>query len=103
MNLFLQRVPGKLNLTRIREDLTQVDSVESAHHVHVWSLDGEHHVLTAHLMVAEGVTKDDLVQIKRDCRAAVHDLELEHITLEFEFSDEDCSMHHDNPNQPATA
>jgi len=101
VELFLQRVPGNIDLERVRRDLVQVDNVESAHHLHIWSLDGEHHVLTAHLVVAEHITREDLVCIKQGCRDAVHDLELEHITLEFEFGDEDCSMHHDHAHEEA--
>ena len=68
------------------------------HHVYLWSLDGEHHVLTAHLVVDQGVTGDDVKRIKRESKAAIEDVApgIEPMTPEIEFENTDCSMpeHH---------
>lgn len=97
--LFLQSVPQQVNLSDITARLEAVDGVCSTHHVHIWSLDGEHNVLTAHLVVDSDTTRDAAVRIKRDAMAALDalDLELEHVTLEIDYQDDDCSMESDDP------
>ncbi|WP_439483431.1 hypothetical protein [Cyclobacterium plantarum] len=35
----------------IRSKLREVKHVQSIHYTHIWSLDGEHHVLTTHLVL----------------------------------------------------
>jgi len=98
VELFLQAVPSESSLRLIQSRFETVNAVCSTHHVHLWSLDGEHHVLTAHLVVDEGLTGDDVKRIKRESKAAIEDLDLgiEHMTLEIEFENTDCSMpeHH---------
>lgn len=90
--LFLQAAPQGIDLAEIEGRLRDIDGVQSTHHTHVWSLDGEHNVLTTHLVVREDAGKDDLIRIKRSVREAVEDLSLEHLTIELEYSDEDCSQ-----------
>lgn len=105
VELFLQAVPDEANLRAIRERFEAFDAVCSTHHIHLWSLDGEHHVLTAHIVVDEDIPKEEIVRIKQESKAAVAalDLEIEHITLEIEFNDEDCSMHADGHAHAAHA
>jgi len=92
--LFLQAVPDHTSLRAIRSRLEAVAGVQSAHHVHLWSLDGEHHVLTAHLVVAADADLDSVLQIKCESRSQIESLgeHIEHMTLEIEYSDDDCSM-----------
>ena len=90
--VFLQATPEELDLETLDADLGAIPGVLSTHHTHVWSLDGQHHVLTTHLVVPAAATKADIVQIKRDALRKLADLEVEHTTLEVEFEDEDCRM-----------
>jgi cobalt-zinc-cadmium efflux system protein len=62
------------------------------HHTHLWSLDGERHVLTTHVVVAEETTKDRVLGVKRAFKEIAENLGLEHTTLEVEYEDEDCLM-----------
>ncbi len=100
--LFLQAVPDAHNLPDIEHALAKIRQVFSVHHTHIWSLDGENHVLTTHLVVEPDASKDDLIRIKSDVRAITSELSLAHSTVELEF-EEDCSMndldhtHHDHP------
>ncbi len=92
--LFLQAVPDHTSLRAIRSRLEAIAGVQSAHHVHLWSLDGEHHVLTAHLVVAADADLGSVLQIKCESRKQIEALgeQIEHVTLEIEYSDDDCSM-----------
>lgn len=90
--VFLQAIPPNVDLDAIKQKFQALDGVQSLHHVHIWSLDGDHHVLTAHLVVNDSATKDDIMTIKCEAKVAVSDLHLEHITIEVEFESEDCVM-----------
>jgi len=91
LGLFLQRTPKNVDLDRVRETICDCQQVLSSHDTRVWSLDGQHHVLTTHLVVDEDVGKEDILRIKRDCKRALYKiLSLSHITIEFEYPSEAC-------------
>ncbi len=96
VKIFLQSVPDDNMLADIRQKLQSIDYIRAIHHVHLWSLDGERHVLTAHLEVAHMITAKDQRQIKRQINDRLSEFHLVHTTLEFELPDEICR---DNENQ----
>ena len=91
MALFLQAVPDAIDLPEVEHTLLAIPQVQSVHHTHIWSLDGEHHVLTAHLVVDPEASKEDLIRIKHAAAGIAGGMSLEHATIELEF-EEDCSM-----------
>lgn len=90
--LFLQATPENIDLEAIEQQLVAIDGVQSTHHTHIWSLDGDHHVLTTHLVVGDEVSREDVLRIKQESKSLVESLHLEHITVEIEYQEEDCSM-----------
>lgn len=92
LKLFLQAVPDHIDPRDIERRLRRVGGVQDVHHMHIWSLDGEHHVFSAHLVVDAALSKDDAMCVKQDCRAAIRDLDLSHVTIEIEYGGQDCSM-----------
>ena len=92
LELFLQAAPTEMDVEEIENMLLAIDGVKSTHHTHLWSLDGEHHVLTTHLVIDKEATKDELVQIKLKSKELFADHQYEHVTIEMEFEDEDCRM-----------
>ena len=92
LSLFLQGVPSDIDLDTFENKVLKIDQVLSTHHTHVWSLDGEHHVLSTHVVVAKDVTKADAIDIKNAVRALIDTSEFEHITVEIEYKNEDCVL-----------
>ena len=90
--LFLQGVPDSISISKLEEKFAAIDGVTSVHHTHVWSLDGEHHVLTTHLVVAQEVERRKILEIKRQIASMTLDLHLEHSTIEIEYENEFCSI-----------
>ena len=90
--LFMQAVPDSINLEAIDARLRHIPEVLSTHHTHVWSLDGENHVLTTHVVIDEQTSKDDIVCIRQDIQVVVRELNFSHTTVEIEFGDDDCGM-----------
>lgn len=92
LTLFLQGVPEQIDLNEIERRILAIDRVESLHHTHVWSLDGEHHILTAHVVVDQNTTKDQAAGIKNEIKSQIEEMDFEHVTIEVEYANEDCSM-----------
>jgi cobalt-zinc-cadmium efflux system protein len=92
-SLFLQGVPGGFDLSAFEAKLRAIDHVIDSHHTHVWSLDGQHHVLTTHLIVPAGSSASLLCDVKSAAIAHIDQIpgmEFEHTTIEIEFEDEPC-------------
>jgi cobalt-zinc-cadmium efflux system protein len=90
--LFLQAVPENFDVGEVEEALLAMENVTSVHHTHLWSLDGEHHVLTTHIVVDPCTTRDQVLNLKREINQLTEGMHLEHTTLEIEYEDEDCRM-----------
>ena len=101
LSLFLHAVPEAFNLDEVKGRLLAMEHVRSLHHTHIWSMDGEHHVLTAHIVVDPCTDRDEIVQLKKEINSLTADLDIAHTTLEVEYEDEDCRMkgenHFDDP------
>lgn len=88
--LFLQAVPDRKLHDEIRETLLDIDGISDVHHQHLWSLDGEHHVLTAHIVVDGDFDADKYSAMKNATAEALEQYGLAHTTIEIERSVESC-------------
>ncbi|MCK5146692.1 cation transporter [bacterium] len=90
LRLFLQGVPPDISVDHIRREIEIIEGVWEVHHLHVWSLDGEHHVLTAHIVIDKICTREELFNIKGNINQLAESMHFAHTTLEFELSNEHC-------------
>lgn len=88
--LFFQATPDPELSQQIEKQLLQVPGVAQVHHVHLWSLDGEHHVLTAHINTSADFDLSQYLPLKQRLDEALHSFNLAHTTLEIELSNENC-------------
>lgn len=88
--LFLQATPDKELLDKIEESIVAVEGVADTHHLHLWSLDGENHVLSVHINTQPDFPVSRYAELKHSLKAALSEFELSHTTLEIELSDEQC-------------
>lgn len=49
----METVPTNVNLPPIIAELTSIDGVENAHHVHAWALTTGRNLFSAHLLITE--------------------------------------------------
>jgi cobalt-zinc-cadmium efflux system protein len=89
-SLLMQATPDKALHKQVLEVFLEVDHVTEVHHIHLWSLDGESHVLTAHLCLDAWVDAPKQVDIKADISRRLDAFGFMHTTIEFEFPDEAC-------------
>jgi len=90
--IFLQGVPPSLSLQAVGDHLSRLPGVAGVHDLHLWSLDGEHHILTAHVVIPEGSTGEEAMAIKCRVRDAATALGIQHATLEIERMGEACML-----------
>ena len=88
--IFLQAVPDPSLMNKIKSNLTSLDGVEGLHHVHLWSLDGEKHVFTAHVVLGKSFDIEDYNDMKRRMESVLAPFELLHSTIEIELRGEHC-------------
>ena len=91
--LFMQAIPEGLPVDEIERRLKTIEHIKSCHHTHCWSLDGQTHVLSTHVVVHDNARKEEIVQMKCAIRRMAQSLHFEHITVETEYEGETCSMH----------
>ena len=90
--LFLQGVPSTIDMKQVEQRLQAIEGILSTHHTHLWSLDGEHNVLTTHVVVESQATKETMLRVKSAVLAIGEELQCEHTTVEMEYEDEDCRL-----------
>lgn len=100
--LFLQRTPDPALTEQVRQRLEAVPLITGSHHLHLWSLDGDHHVLTAHLIVAQELTAAEQRNLKGTIDDALRPFGLAHTTIELELPAETCRDSRVTPHPPST-
>ena len=91
ISLFLQKSPINIDIKEIEANVLGIQWVLDIHHVHLWSLDGDKHVFTSHVLV-DSCNLDNAVEIKKSILDSLHPYWFEHTTIELEFSKNDCSQ-----------
>ena len=89
VKLFFQASPDNDLLQNVTDKLLELDAVSDLHHLHIWSLDGEHHVATVHV-VSQFESKAEYLELKESVSNALQGFELSHTTIEIELTSEEC-------------
>jgi cobalt-zinc-cadmium efflux system protein len=94
--IMLQEVPRDINLKELEEDFSKIPSVDSFHDLHIWSLDGEKHILSVHIVLGSDSLMKDSNRIKEDVRAISLKHGIGHVTVEVELTDEAKECRYNN-------
>jgi cobalt-zinc-cadmium efflux system protein len=88
--LFLQAVPGNISPKHLKKELLKLTQIKDVHDIHIWSLDGERHILSAHIVVDKDIPKEELRDLRKRVKNRLVKLGIGHSTLEVEFAGEKC-------------
>ncbi len=88
--LFLQATPKNFNEPEIDSKLKKNPLVLGIHDLHIWSLDGEKHILSGHLVVDKKSSRNDVADVKNKAKEVLTSIGIEHATLEIELEGEEC-------------
>lgn len=90
--IFLQAVPGDIDLQEIEKRMLSIEHVQSLHHTHIWSLDGDRHVFTTHIKLERLDNFDQLLTVKEEVKSILDEYSFEHYTIETELDKESCKL-----------
>lgn len=90
MIIMLQGTPGEIDADAIREKVTELSHVASMHDFHSWSIDGNYHVATMHVVLSMPLSMEELSDLKNIIREQLKVFKIEHVTIEFETKEETC-------------
>ena len=94
LHLSLDGVPEDIDLDEIKTMIRSMEGVENLHHVHVWAISTKENALTGHLVIAENLTGDQIIGIRREIRERLLGLNVSHATLEIETVNDLCINEH---------
>ncbi|MTJ01371.1 cation diffusion facilitator family transporter [Idiomarina piscisalsi] len=90
LKLFIQATPDKKTYKQVADALLELPHVADLHHLHFWSLDGEEHVLTVHLVLTENLDIETRSDLKQRIDNVLAPYALSHTTVELEDPNEAC-------------
>lgn len=88
----MQGIPSDVSIDKIRKKLEVIDEIKDVHDCHVWSLDGNYHIMSIHIRLKEDFRLSELSEIKKKARNELKDESVNHITIETESIDENCEL-----------
>lgn len=90
--ILLQGTPEGIDPEKIKMEILQVENVASLHHMNIWTLEGEHHVFTAHIKLDKTVAFTEMLNAKRKVKEVLKKYPFSHYTIEVEMNDESCEL-----------
>lgn len=91
MLVILQATPSEISLEEVKDQLLDLSEIIEIHDLHVWSLDGIYNVMSVHVRLEHDYKLSELSDLKGKIRSKLHDKSIEHVTIEIEGKEEDCS------------
>ncbi|MDD3112921.1 MAG: cation diffusion facilitator family transporter [Candidatus Izemoplasmatales bacterium] len=88
IDVLMEKAPNEPKIEELRKVLMDTDGVNDIHHLHYWSLEGDKKLFTAHVVLEPNLDSSDTDRIQRKLHDQLHQLGIDHATLEFEKEDE---------------
>lgn len=90
VGVFLQGVPDGGALGDIELAMRGEPDIAAVHHARLWTLDGEQHVFTAHVVAARALDAGEMTGLKLRVEALLRPFGFAHTTIEIELPGEAC-------------
>jgi cobalt-zinc-cadmium efflux system protein len=92
LKVFLQATPENVDIEEVNLELKNIPGVTSVHDTHVWSMDGNYHILTTHLVLKENKTLHEIATIRAAANGVLKKNHIEHATIQCEYEGEVCDL-----------
>ncbi|MDR0692706.1 MAG: cation diffusion facilitator family transporter [Prevotellaceae bacterium] len=90
LKVLLQEIPGNVDTEKLETALCALEHVLQVHDLHVWTLDGEQHIMTLHAVISGNLPASDRQALKASIKAVCDGFDIHHVTVEFETETEKC-------------
>ena len=82
--ILLQGVPEGLTVAWVESEISNVPGVLGVHHTHVWTQDGEKHVLSTHVLCDPDLSLRQSAELRSAVKTRLAELGVPHATVEME-------------------
>ncbi len=90
IDIFLEKTPEWISYDKIIKQIKKIDWIQDAHHMHVWTLNGERNYLTIHALIDKQLKTKDIINLKKDMKELLKKEWIDHSVIEFEWEEEKC-------------
>ena len=90
MKVFLMATPKGASVEEVNAEIKSLDLVEGVHHAHLWSLDGENHVMSVHVVLKSSARIEDMQVVKLKIKDLVKKYGIIEATIETEIDGVGC-------------
>ncbi len=92
LKVFLQEVPENVEVAQLLKSIKALNGVLSVHDLHIWTLDGEEHIMTLHVVTEDAVKPEEQKKLKMNIRQVCDQFNVHHATIEMETKTERCQL-----------
>jgi cobalt-zinc-cadmium efflux system protein len=92
LRLALDAVPKNINIESIRQAALKLPGIKDMHHIHIWAISTSDNALTAHVVVDNDKSQEEVARIKDKLRHELEHFGIQHATIETESTT--CSDSH---------
>ena len=92
MRIILQGTPSDVTIDEVKEEIVSIQNVTDIHDCHLWSMDGNYHILTAHVVLDDNYNLEEISPIRSKIFKTVEKFKIKHTTLSFELESEECEL-----------
>lgn len=90
LRIFAQSSPDQALAEGIEQALTGIDEIASIHDLRLWTLDGENHVMSVHVLMHSMMDSGEQIALKARISSRLQPFQLAHTTVEIEWPEEAC-------------
>jgi len=84
LRLSLDGVPENVNIQKVKDQVMKIEGVKGFHHLHIWAISTTQNALTAHLVVPDKLSNNEIMAVKDKIKHELEHLNIHHSTLETE-------------------
>jgi cobalt-zinc-cadmium efflux system protein len=77
-------VPKSIDVESIRQAAIKLPGIKDIHHIHVWAISTSDNALTAHVIVDDDQSQEEVSKIKNKLRHELEHFGISHATIETE-------------------
>jgi cobalt-zinc-cadmium efflux system protein len=92
--VFLQEAPLDVETDKLKQEVLNLNKVISLHDFHLWSLDGQRHILSMHIVREDNLSQEEIISLKCQIKEICSNYNINHATLEMETKSEEESCIH---------
>lgn len=84
LRLSMDGVPHGIDFNHIHQIIKQQKGIKDIHHVHIWAISTTQNALTAHLILEDNLTDEQIAVLKKHIRHELEHENIQHATFETE-------------------